>query len=534
MLDVVANAEVEADDLGDPAGDPQGIGPAVGLGPLGAAGPQAPRSALRRAGVVGRECPFREVHLQSGRVSRQAWSIAQKGDAMANMQRDPKKEAFWRDAIRRQADSGLPVREFCPRHRLSEPSFYGCRRTFRERDARQPATPPAFVPVVVRDEPRVGHDAGIVIELRGGRLLRLPGSMSAGRVAELVRALEDGGDGVITSNSSTDGVRVWVATQPVDMRKGFDGLAEVVRTFLGHDPLSGSMFVFRNRSAQRVKVLWYDRDGLAIYYKRLERGTFRFPTGDDKVDGDRQRSAPAAALGVDGRGDADRLRRGNRTLFGGFVWRDFGRSGTKGGMTRVAELPDDPALLKRLLTERNALIDRIKAEAAEQLEAQRLRLEAEKKAEIDAILRRFYGPKSERFDPRQLLLFGIQIDTMPLDEPGIEEESGEPLVTRRVRNRHKHGRQHCPNTCRGSRSSTTWPTTRSPARAAARSAAASARKSASSSNTCPRRSRSSATSATPTPASAAKPRRSSRRSRRPPSRPSRSTRGWPVPGSWPT
>jgi transposase len=88
---------------------------------------------------------------------------------------------------------------------------------------------------------------------------------------------------VIASNLSAEGVRVWVATQPVDMRKGFDGLAEVVRSFLGHDPLSGSLFVFRNRSAQRVKILWYDRDGLAIYYKRLERGTFRFPTGDDKV-----------------------------------------------------------------------------------------------------------------------------------------------------------------------------------------------------------------------------------------------------------
>ena len=89
---------------------------------------------------------------------------------------------------------------------------------------------------------------------------------------------------MIASNPSTEGgVRVWVATQPVDMRKGFDGLAEVVRSFLGHDPLSGSMFVFRNRSAQRVKVLWWDRDGLAIYYKRLERGTFRFPGGDDKA-----------------------------------------------------------------------------------------------------------------------------------------------------------------------------------------------------------------------------------------------------------
>jgi hypothetical protein len=107
---------------------------------------------------------------------------------MANTKRDPKKEAFWRDAIRRQATSGLSVREFCRRNRLSEPSFYERRRTYQERDAQRSAALPAFVPVVVRDERPT--DASLVIELRGGRALRLPGSMSARRVAELVRALE--------------------------------------------------------------------------------------------------------------------------------------------------------------------------------------------------------------------------------------------------------------------------------------------------------------------------------------------------------
>ena len=72
-------------------------------------------------------------------------------------------------------------------------------------------------------------------------------------------------------------IQVWVATTPVDMRKSFDGLAEVVRAFLGHDPLSGNLFVFRNRSGQRVKVLWWDRNGLALYYKRIEKGTFSLP-----------------------------------------------------------------------------------------------------------------------------------------------------------------------------------------------------------------------------------------------------------------
>jgi len=73
------------------------------------------------------------------------------------------------------------------------------------------------------------------------------------------------------------GLQVWVATTPVDMRKSFDGLAEVVRSFLGHDPLSGSLFVFRNKGGHLVKVLWWDEGGLAIFYKRLEEGTFAWP-----------------------------------------------------------------------------------------------------------------------------------------------------------------------------------------------------------------------------------------------------------------
>lgn len=77
-------------------------------------------------------------------------------------------------------------------------------------------------------------------------------------------------------------VHVWVATAPVDMRKSFDGLAEQVRTFLGHDPLSGSLFLFRNRSSQRIKILWWDASGLVIYYKRLEKDTFQFPVCAEK------------------------------------------------------------------------------------------------------------------------------------------------------------------------------------------------------------------------------------------------------------
>jgi transposase len=81
----------------------------------------------------------------------------------------------------------------------------------------------------------------------------------------------------------TPHVQVWVATAPVDMRHSFDRLAEHVRAFLGHDPLGGHLFVFRNRSGERLKILWWDRNGLVLYYKRLERGTFQFPSSAEKT-----------------------------------------------------------------------------------------------------------------------------------------------------------------------------------------------------------------------------------------------------------
>jgi transposase len=79
----------------------------------------------------------------------------------------------------------------------------------------------------------------------------------------------------------SDLVRIYVCATPTDMRKGFDSLAAIVRDGLGYDPLSGHLFVFRSRRGDRIKLLWWDRDGLALYYRRLEKGTFRFPAVND-------------------------------------------------------------------------------------------------------------------------------------------------------------------------------------------------------------------------------------------------------------
>jgi transposase len=72
-------------------------------------------------------------------------------------------------------------------------------------------------------------------------------------------------------------IRIFLCTEDVDLRKSFDGLALMVRQFLGGDPLSGHLFVFRNKRGDRLKLLYWDGDGLAIWYKRLEKGSFRFP-----------------------------------------------------------------------------------------------------------------------------------------------------------------------------------------------------------------------------------------------------------------
>ena len=105
--------------------------------------------------------------------------------------RDVAKEQYWWELVERQAASGQSVRTFCAQEALDENAFYSWRRTIRQRDA--PAKPnkaPAFVPAVLSG--RAPGESWLVIELSGGRALRVPESIATQRLAELVAALEGG------------------------------------------------------------------------------------------------------------------------------------------------------------------------------------------------------------------------------------------------------------------------------------------------------------------------------------------------------
>lgn len=82
------------------------------------------------------------------------------------------------------------------------------------------------------------------------------------------------------------GTKVFLATEPVDLRRGHDGLCSLVKNTLGLDPFAANLYVFVGRRGDRVKILFWDRGGFVVYYKRLARGRFRLPrvpAGADRV-----------------------------------------------------------------------------------------------------------------------------------------------------------------------------------------------------------------------------------------------------------
>jgi len=110
--------------------------------------------------------------------------------------------------------------------------------------------------------------------------------------------------------SFSPAVKLWYCPDPVDMRLGFDGLFALVKNRLQADPLSGHLFIFRNRSADRVKVLYWGGHGLCLWCQRLENGRYHFPEAD--LDANSVEMTPAQFLMVLDGIDLTRLRRFKR------------------------------------------------------------------------------------------------------------------------------------------------------------------------------------------------------------------------------
>lgn len=90
-------------------------------------------------------------------------------------------------------------------------------------------------------------------------------------------------------------VRVYLCTSPCDMRRSFDGLHALVTNCMQLDAFAGHLFVFSNRRRDRVKILYWDRDGFAVWAKRLEEGTYAIPF---TADGEQRREITAQELGA--------------------------------------------------------------------------------------------------------------------------------------------------------------------------------------------------------------------------------------------
>jgi transposase len=91
-------------------------------------------------------------------------------------------------------------------------------------------------------------------------------------------------------------VRVYLCLTACDMRKSFDGLHQLVRDHLALDAFAGHLFVFTSRRRDRLKILYWDRDGFAVWSKRLEEGTYAMPLADN--DGEHRREITAQELGA--------------------------------------------------------------------------------------------------------------------------------------------------------------------------------------------------------------------------------------------
>lgn len=178
-------------------------------------------------------------------------------------------EARMRRLVARWQASGQSAARFAERHGLTPWTFWYWRRKLADTDA---AAPTPAAPSLVPGRRRAARRCRCGDRARDGR----PGARARGRDG---RCRADGDRGAARRMLTlSPAVRIYLATGATDLRRSIDGLAALVRERLTLDPLSGHLFLFRNRRGDRLKILAWDRSGFWVLYKRLERGTFAWPT----------------------------------------------------------------------------------------------------------------------------------------------------------------------------------------------------------------------------------------------------------------
>jgi transposase len=211
--------------------------------------------------------PRGRVAIQVGAGRRRRWSDEVKGRIVA--------ESYAPGAV---------VSEVARRHGISPQHLFVWRKAARAGVLSLPADEaPLFVPVVTEPRRWDGRGSGNTeLDNDQHRDWRCGGSrVGRGRPGVAARcAAGREGSHMIAASA---GVKIMVATKPVDFRKGADGLAALMHEQLRHDPFAGTIFVFRSKRADRLKILAWDGSGLVLLWKRLEHNAFRWPPISDGV-----------------------------------------------------------------------------------------------------------------------------------------------------------------------------------------------------------------------------------------------------------
>jgi len=195
----------------------------------------------------------------------------------------------WQERLENYKASDLEVDVFYLQEGVSRTTFYKWARRLKdgipgsmlaEKAGRERAESgeAVFVPISLKASP-------VEIELPNGGIVRLPLGVGQAVLVEVIRAVGAAPlEGTEVMMNFSD-VRIFLCTTPTNMNYSFDRLMGRAQEIFDQDPTSGHLFLFVNRSRDRIKILFWDRDGFCIWYKRLERGTFQLLTTTNDEEG---------------------------------------------------------------------------------------------------------------------------------------------------------------------------------------------------------------------------------------------------------